>query len=310
MQILEVRHLLLVASVADEGNLTRAGARLNLTQSALSHQLLDVEERLGTPLFHRANRKMTLTEAGERVLASARRVLDDLVKTEEELRLYASNRRGVIRLTTECYTVYHWLPPIMKRFEEVYPGVEIRIDVDATDRPFEALLDGSLDVAFVTSEHAPRGVELDDLFSDEMVVAVSPTHRFARSSFVPAADLAEETLLTYSSLRENYVQERLLRPAGLEPKRHIQVRLTEAMIELAKAGVGVAVLGRWAIAPYVESGAVVGVPLTRHGFVRQWKAARSAARTLSPYLKTFIAMVAENAAPAHEHVQSAKQAVG
>ena len=133
MQILEVRHLLLVAAVADEGSLTSAGRRLNLTQSALSHQLLDVEERLGTPLFHRFNRKMTLTEAGERVLASARRILDDLKRTEEDLRLYSTNQRGAIRVTTECYTVYHWLPSVMKTFHASYPGIDIRIDVDSTE---------------------------------------------------------------------------------------------------------------------------------------------------------------------------------
>src|SRR5690348_5130734 len=102
MHVLEVRHLLLIAAVADEGNLTRAGERLNLTQSALSHQLLDLEERLGTPLFLRMTRRMTLTEAGERALTSARRILDDLTRTEDDLRLYAANRRGSIRLTTEC----------------------------------------------------------------------------------------------------------------------------------------------------------------------------------------------------------------
>ncbi|MEO8033248.1 MAG: LysR family transcriptional regulator, partial [Acidobacteriota bacterium] len=127
MHLLEIRHLLLVAAVADEGSLTRAGERLNLTQSALSHQLLDIEERLRTALFHRVSRKMVLTEAGQRVLTSARRILDDLARTEEDLRLYAADRRGVIRLTTECYTCYHWLPALMKQFEKTHPGIEIRI---------------------------------------------------------------------------------------------------------------------------------------------------------------------------------------
>ena len=288
MQILEVRHLLLVAAVADEGSLTGAGKRLNLTQSALSHQLLDVEERLGTPLFHRFNRKMSLTEAGERVLTSARRIIDDLKRTEEDLRLYSTNRRGVIRLTTECYTVYHWLPSVMKVFHASYPGIEIRIDVESTDRPFEALVDGSIDLAFVTSEHAERTISLETLFDDEMLVIASPDHRFASSEFVRPVELAEETLLTYSSLKGNLVYERLLRPAGLEPKKHMQVHLTEAMIELAKAGVGVAVLAGWAAAPYIESGAVAGIPLTRRGFSRRWKVARSVGRTKPPFVAAFV----------------------
>lgn len=291
-RILEVRHLQLVAAIVDEGNVTRAGERLHLTQSALSHQLLDIEQRLGTPLFDRVNRRMTLTDAGKRLLDSARRILDELSETEDDLSLYASNRRGSVRLTTECYTVYHWLPTVMKRFEQKYPDVDIKINVDATDTPFESLAAGSLDVAFVTSDAAPRGIEMEKLFDDEMKVIVDPDHPFASKPFISAADLAGETLLTYSSLKGNAVYERVLRPAGLEPKKHLQVKLTEAMIELVKAGVGVAVLAQWAAAPYVASGAVVALRLTRRGVERHWKAAYPAARPMPPFVRSFIDMVA------------------
>lgn len=291
-RVLEVRHLQLVAAIVDEGNLTRAGERLHLTQSALSHQLLDIEERLGIPLFHRINKRMTPTDAGQRVLESARRILEELAQTEDHLQLYATNRRGSVRLTTECYTVYHWLPTVMKRFEKKYPEIEIKIEVDATDAPFKALAAGSLDVAFVTSEVAPHGIEMESLFDDEMKVIVDPGHRFASLPYVSAAQLAEETLLTYSELKGNIVYDRVLRPAGLEPRKHLQVRLTEAMIELVKAGVGVAVLAQWAAAPYAASGAVVAVPLTKRGVARHWRAAYVSARPMPPFVRSFIDLVA------------------
>ena len=292
-RVLEVRHLQLIAAIVDEGNVTRAGQRLHLTQSALSHQLLQLEERLGTALFHRVQKRMTLTDAGQRLLGSARQVLAHLAATEDDLRQYALNRRGTIRLTTECYTVYHWLPHVMKRFEKHYPDVDIRIEVDATNAPFDAVLGGEVDVAFVTSETAPRGVELEPMFDDSMKVIVAPDHRFAGKAFIDPAALAEETLLTYSSLRGNLVYDRVLRPAGLEPKKHLQVRLTEAMIELVKAGVGVAVLAEWAAAPYVRSGAVVALPLTRRGVERCWSAAFLSGRALPQFTRAFIDAVAE-----------------
>ena len=291
-RMLEVRHLQLVAAIVDEGNLTRAGERLNLTQSALSHQLLDIEERLGTPLFHRVNRKMTLTDAGRRVLDSAREILDALAKTEEDVRLFAANRKGAIRLATECYTVYHWLPAVMRSFEEKYPQVDIRIEVGATDAPLDAVAAGTLDVAFVTSEKSTPGVALEPLFDDEMKVIVAPEHSFASQPYVKASQLANETLLTYSELKGNVVYDRVLRPAGIEPKKHLQVRLTEAMIELVKAGVGVAAMAQWAVAPYVASGAVVAVPLTKRGVERRWKAAYLASRPMPPFVRAFIDMVA------------------
>src|SRR5438270_7864978 len=100
---LEVRHLQLVAAVAEVGSLTKAGDRLHLTQSALSHQLRDVEERLGTALFLRIGKRLVLTPAGERLLASARDVLSRLSRVEDEIRQLGRDRAGMLRITTECY---------------------------------------------------------------------------------------------------------------------------------------------------------------------------------------------------------------
>src|ERR1700686_2378608 len=107
---IEVRHLKLLVTVAQEGSVTEAGKRVNLTQSALSHQLRDAEEKLGTALFLRLGRKMVLTPAGERLIPCPRRVLDELSDTEPQIEGLNGGARGVIRLSTECYTCYHWLP--------------------------------------------------------------------------------------------------------------------------------------------------------------------------------------------------------
>src|SRR5580765_122849 len=101
---LEVRHLRLVAAVADVGSLTRAGDQLHLTQSALSHQLRDIEERLGAPLFHRLGKRLVLTPAGEEVLQLARTVLDRLRETEETIRQIGKTRKFVLKIATECNT--------------------------------------------------------------------------------------------------------------------------------------------------------------------------------------------------------------
>src|ERR1700694_389433 len=113
---IEIRHLQLVAAVADVGSLTRAGDRLHLTQSALSHQLRDIEERLDAPLFLRIGKRLLLTPAGERLLWSAKKVLERLEQTEHDIRQMGRDRAGMLRLTTECYTCYHWLPPLLLRY--------------------------------------------------------------------------------------------------------------------------------------------------------------------------------------------------
>src|ERR1700743_790162 len=98
---LEVRHLKLLTAVADSGSVTEAGKRLFLTQSALSHQLRDAEQKLGTALFLRLGKKMVLTPAGEKLLLCARRVLEELRATEAQIDGLNGNTRGVIRLSTE-----------------------------------------------------------------------------------------------------------------------------------------------------------------------------------------------------------------
>src|SRR6476619_6590597 len=97
---LEVRHLQLIAAVAEVGSLTRAGDRLHLTQSALSHQLRDIESRLGAALFLRVGKRLVLTPAGDRLLGSAREILERLQQTEQDIRQMGQARARVLRLTT------------------------------------------------------------------------------------------------------------------------------------------------------------------------------------------------------------------
>src|ERR1700722_13098409 len=157
---LEVRHLKLLVTVAEEGSVTEAGKRLHLTQSALSHQLRDAEEKLGTALFLRLGRKMVLTPAGERLIACARRVLDELSNTEVQIEGLNGGARGEIRLSTECYTCYHWLPPILKKFHDKFRKIEISIDAGATANPSDALLEGRLDVAIMSMPPRNKSLRL------------------------------------------------------------------------------------------------------------------------------------------------------
>src|SRR4051812_38571879 len=129
---LEIRHLQLVAAVAEVGSLTRAGDQLHLTQSALSHQLRDIEGRLGAALFHRRGKRLVLTPAGEHLLESARDILERLRQTEDTIRHLGRAQRHVLRITTECTTCYHWLPPLLTTYRQRCPGVDVRIEVEAT----------------------------------------------------------------------------------------------------------------------------------------------------------------------------------
>jgi LysR family transcriptional regulator for metE and metH len=287
--VLEIRHLQLVKAIAEEGGVTRAGRRLNLTQSALSHQLRDVEERLGVRFFDRIGKRMVLTVAGERLLRSARTVLEELDRAEQEIRRDASREGGRLRLTTQCNTVYHWLPSRLRIFQRAHPDVGLEVVAGATPDPLPSLLDGTIDLAIVYRFRRDPRLAYRTLFRDEQVVVMKPGHPLARRSFLAAADFAPEHLIVYSIPRErNLVFREVLIPAGVTPARVTHIQLTEGIVELVKEGLGISVLPGWAVAPQVERGELVARPLTSGGRYRQWSAAWRSKPAPPAYLRDFV----------------------
>lgn len=302
---LELRHLRLVAGIADAGSMTKAADRLCLTQSALSHQLRDVESRFGTAFFVRMGRRMVLTAAGRRLLDSARRVLSDLERAEEDIRRLAGHGEGVIRVCTQCNTGYHWLAPLLSAFHRKHPRVTVHIAADGTDRPADALLEGRVDVALLIDPPADPRVRLRPLFADDMVAVVAPAHPLARRRWISPGELAEEHLLIYSSRpEESFVFQRVLGPEGLRPRRVSFIMLTEAILELARAGTGVGVLPRWSAHQALAGGGVAALSITRHGMRRQWAAATLAAQPDPPFVVDFLDLLAERAMPARLRVRA------
>ena len=296
---LEVRHLRLIAGIAQAGSVTKAASGLHLTQSALSHQLRDIESRFNTPFFLRVGKRMVLTAAGRRVLESAVRILDDLGRAEEDVRQLAQQRDGVIRVATQCNTGYHWLPPLLAAFSRKHPRVSISILPDTTDQPVEALLDGRLDLAILTSDTSDPRLRLRRLFADEMVALVSRDHRLAARTWLSPRELAAEHLLLYSSSpEESFVLQRILKPSGLVPARLSFIMLTEAMIEMARAGLGVAVLPRWSAQPAIAARSLIPLSITRRGVRRYWTAATLKAQPIPVWIEDFIDLIADRAMPA------------
>ena len=290
---LEIRHLKLVAAIADTGSVTRAGNRLHLTQSALSHQLRDAEEQLGVQLFERGTGKMTLTPAGERLVQSARSVLAELERAESDIQKNGASARGLIRMSTQCTTVYHWFPPRLIAFQRQFPEVEVQLVIEATNNPFEALLEGKLDLAIVSEPIRNRKIRYTPLFEDEFVVIVPPGHRLAEKTFFAAEDIAGENILIYPPKEESTILTKVLEPAGIRPGKVQEVMLTEAIIEMVMGGLGIAGLARWAVGPQLASGALIGLPLKPPGFRWNWSIAQLRTNRPPAYIQEFIRILAE-----------------
>ncbi len=288
---LDTRHLRLLHAIVEEGGVSAAARKLHVTQPALSHQLHAAEDELGVRLFDRINKKMVLTQAGRRLLDRSRPILQELDVAEKELRLSPS-APAPLRTSTECYTCYHWLPARLQLFHETFPDADVQIVVEATHHPLPALLEGSLDIALVTNSRKHSRVEFHPLFDDELVVILHPDHPLARNKFVRPEDFADQHFLLYDIPRnDSTVLRQILAPAGVTPRTISHVPLTEAILEMVRAGLGIAVFARWAVAPLLASSELRAVRLTRWGVRRSWFAAVRRNRQRPPHVDAFVALL-------------------
>lgn len=293
---LEIRHLKLVAAVAETGSVTRAGNRLHLTQSALSHQLRDAEEQLGARLFERKNGRMILTSAGDRLLLAARAVLEELNRAESDINkngASATDAKGLIRISTQCHTAYHWFPPRLILFQKKFPGVEVQLVIEVRNNPFEALLEGKLDLALISEPIRNRKIRYTPLFEDDVVIVVPPKHRLAAKNCAAPEDFTAENILLYAPKANSTLLTKILEPAGIQPRKIQEVMLTEVILEMVIGGVGIAALPRWAVGPQLASGALIGVPLQPPGYRWQWSVAQLRENHAPAYVQEFIHLLVD-----------------
>jgi LysR family transcriptional regulator for metE and metH len=288
----EIRHLRLVVALEESRSVTRAGQALHLTQSALSHQLSDLEARLNAQLFTRTRSGLVPTAPGHQLLKVAHEVLGRLRAAQTEFALAGGQPAGTLRITTECYTCYRWLPQVLRRMSARLPGVEVFVDVNATNRPLQALSEDQVDLVLMFSNVERGAFVARPLFEDEWVAVVAPQHPLADRSYLRAADFANQTAILYTSPRRDMMVFReFFNPSRVEPRKVLHVQLTEAMIELAKANLGIAILTRWSVEPELRSGSLIALRLDRGGLRRTWHAVYRKQKGTPAYLQEFIRLI-------------------
>ncbi len=286
---METRHLKLIKAIVEEGSITKAIDRLHLTQSALSHQLKEAEYQIGTQIFLRQNKKLILTKAGQKLYQTAIDVLEKISATEQEIKQMIFGEIGTIRISTECYSSYHWLPSVLKQFHLLYPNVDLQIIIEATHYPLQKLQDNIIDLAITSDPIKNNQIKYLELFQDEMVMVVSANHHWKNKKYVVAQDFADQHLLIHSLPLETVtVHQFLLAPAKISPKKITPLPLTEASIEMVKADMGVMAMAKWAVQPYLKDRTLNTVPITKNGLKRKHYIAVLNNKTYPNYFTHFI----------------------
>ncbi len=266
---MEIRHLRLIKTIADEKGITRSLDKLFLTQSAVSHQLKDIEERLGVKIFNRTGKQWALTEEGKILYETASRVLAEMDKANEQINELREGHAGTIRISTECYTNYHWLPSFMVKMKMLYPKIVVKIVMEATHQPIQKLLDNTLDVGITSDPLDNKNITYIELFKDEVMAVVPAGSSMADKKYLTAADFSAQVLIIHSYPLETVtVYEHFLKKHHAEPKEVLAIPLTEVALEMVNAGMGIMTMPQWALKPFHTSTALKLVPIGAKGLVR------------------------------------------
>ncbi len=287
--MLELKHLRTIASLRDTGSLTSTATSLHLTQSALSHQIKDLEARLGGQLFLRKTRPVKFTSEGEILLKLADDILPRIAKAENELASLKEDVNGRLHMAIECHSCFQWLMPALREYQVAWPSVALDFSSGFGFEPLPALLAGELDLV-ITSDILPRSeVHYEPLFDFEMRLITATNHPLANKEWIAPEDIADQTLLSYPVQKQRLdVVKHFLQPAGVEPAKWKQADNTLMLVQMVSAGLGVAALPNWAISEFSRQGLITSKPLGNGLWRRLFAAVRNSDKE-KRYLQTFFA---------------------
>jgi DNA-binding transcriptional LysR family regulator len=294
---MELRQLRYLVTLADEKHFTRAAAREHIAQPALSQQIRRLEGEVGLPLVDRTTRRVTITDAGEMLVARARRILSEVDAAGAELQALTGIRTGRVNVGA-----MHTMGPVdishaLAVFHRRHPGVELTVREQSSEELAEMLRDDVLDLAFlsVTERIESHGLGLHQLVSEELVVLLARDHPLAGRRRLRMAELADEHFISYrdgARLRELLTI--AARQAGFEPQVKLESNESERIGRLVARGMGVAIMPLSDAQRAREQVAVASLtepPLTRD-ITLAWREGRRHGPAAAEFLKLSLELFA------------------
>lgn len=306
---LELRDLQVVLAVAAAGSTAGAARRLHLTQSAVSRALALAEARAEVALFTRLPRGLAPTKAGAVLLEEAPHLLAAMSELEKKLRSPGSSPQR-LRFVSECYTAYPWLTPVVLSLRDSAPHLKLELALEHMQKPGDALAQGELDFALLHSE-VPPGVETLPLFSDEIVLVIGTRHELAKKPSLEPSDLEAHPLFVPVTPRGNNPWFARHVFGGRRARLNIEtLPLTEAILELARAGEGIGILSEWVVGTHVlaPNSGLQRRRLRSGPLLRPWRLAfRTEVAAAATRVHQAILEARPKAASAREHPKSTKR---
>lgn len=293
---IEFRHLRTIKAIHDTGGLARAADLLNMTQSALSHQIKGIEDQAGVALFARRTKPLRLSAAGIKMLAAAEKILPQMAALEADFAGLVSGKAGRMHIAIECHACFEWLFPVLEQFRKAWPEVDVDIRPGLAFDALPALRREEIDLVVSSDPEDFSETDFTPLFDYEPVFVAAAAHPLAQKSVIEAEDFRDQTLITYPVDRARLdVFSQLLIPAKVEPAAVRQVELTAVILLLVASNRGVAVLPDWVVNQIKYNADYVTRPLTKGGLTRRLFAATRAEDTQRPFVAHLIRLARQEA---------------
>jgi len=286
---LEFRHLRTIRAIHHAGGVQRAADILNITQSALSHQVKGIEEQCGVELFVRRTKPLRLSAAGMKLLRLAEEVLPRIDALEDEFRALISGKSGRLHIAIECHACFEWLFPVLERFRHAWPDVDVDIRPNLAFGALPALTREDVDLVVSSDPEEIEGVTFTPLFDYEPRFIAAASNPLAQKTHVEAEDFRDQVLITYPMERNRLdIFTGLLNPARIEPRAVRQVELTAVILLLVASGRGVSVLPDWVLREVKSSSDYVTLPVTAGGLTKRLYAATRTDDATKPFMAHFL----------------------
>ncbi|ABL02692.1 transcriptional regulator, LysR family [Candidatus Ruthia magnifica str. Cm (Calyptogena magnifica)] len=264
--MITLKHLKIIQALHENSTLTRAANVLYLSQSALSHQIRYLEEKLGVTLWERKGRNLLLTKAGELLLQTAQQLLPILEQTEKTLKAYAQGHQGILRIGVEYYPCYKWLTKVIGVFLQKMPNVEVEIINKFQFSGHEGLLNYHIDILITPDIEKKANIHIETLTQYNLVLLVADKHPLAHKKVIIPKDLAHKTLLTFPVPLERLdILTKFLNPAHTKLKYIKKIESIEIILQMTTLGRGVCIFPEWLADEFIKKMPVKKIRISANG---------------------------------------------
>ncbi|MED1110813.1 LysR family transcriptional regulator [Bacillus pumilus] len=272
-------------TVVECGSFTKAGEKLGLTQSGVSHNIAKLESELGVVLLRRNRNGLSLTDAGERVMPHIRQIVHHASLLEQEAALIQGMEVGIIKIGTFSSFSSKMLPQLIHRFTKGYPNIQVELYEGGYEEIEEWIASGTVDVGFLTQPS--REFETVPLFQDELVVLMQEDHRFNTKKVIEVDSLHDESFIMPKAGCDLLIK-KLLKERGVKPQVLLEIGDNNALISMVQEGLGVTIIPTFILLPQMSHTKVI--PLETNVY-REINLAFKSFKAASPSAKRWIEAV-------------------